>query len=596
MKFIKLPIIFAAITLLGVFVLQPQPTGAKIDDYLPRGQPSDFITNLLPGQSLKVASGSGVLKTEINQDLALKNDSDFSIEAWVKPEPKKVGFNSIFTRYTATAKPRRQIYDLFLYSDPNNPLQKADLRLHLGAITVIEAHRRYKGAILIKDIVPFNQWSHVAVVKKDNNIFLYLNGQKIGQAEFGATLEQDSSLGINYAGGLLMANDFVGNKFEGLIDDLRISNTSRNVEAMWRTKAYQRPLAIDDYTVAMYRFENNTSDYSRAKLDLSLLRDPKYPNVSVKYDTSHIPADYADSFRYGLKFPGQTDQVVVLNPDNIMVTPDYRFSFWFKPNSNQISDPQVIWELRHQKNGDNSVMPGEAFGLALWNGQRLIFRYYPKNNLPITLRSYPLKPNRWHFFKITTSDASPNQLSLYIDGKYMNSVSTTTNLSSSWLFSLGCSFDCRVPFSGAIDEFIWQPATNEIEGLPLSLTDNPELINWRFDYNLKSRFNDVKLDRRSVKRPAFEVTNIMTNFFNLFSALDVNDNNKATDRFDVVCFIVNYLYLKHAQVGTQIYGPYDVDDDHALTKLDVIFSIMDYLKNPKVGTPKSCLPLAPYIH
>ncbi|NOY15096.1 MAG: hypothetical protein GXP43_02660, partial [bacterium] len=98
-----------------------------------------YSVDKLIGKAIKVSSKSAILISSTNSQLALKPDSSFSIELWVKPQPTKAGVLNLVAR---TARSRdyawsRQSYRLFLFTGTDDRDQKAQIRLSLGKVEFI---------------------------------------------------------------------------------------------------------------------------------------------------------------------------------------------------------------------------------------------------------------------------------------------------------------------------------------------------------------------------------------------------------------------------------------------------------------------------
>ena len=194
------------------------------------------------GQAVSLDGQSYINAADQNQKLGVTND--FTIETWIKPFNSQ-DLNYIIGRYSSAFGTR---YKLFLYVDSRN--NKADLRFSVPGLA---------GMSDALTIIPLNEWIHVAAVKEGNTIRGYINGVKAFEVTGTAGNLSDEPGSITTLGAWKIPT-FTGYKFKGLIDDLRVSNTARDVTTNWNNGIYFQSLTSDSNTLALWKFENNLND------------------------------------------------------------------------------------------------------------------------------------------------------------------------------------------------------------------------------------------------------------------------------------------------------------------------------------------------
>jgi Concanavalin A-like lectin/glucanases superfamily len=127
-------------------------------------------------------------------------------------------------------------------------------------------HNGAGGVTACSTALALNTWYYIAAVKSGNNISIYVNGA-LSQSR---TFSGSSNLSYNIGRGFDSAcpnpcqdpylvlgaeKHAVGYNFNGLMDELRISNSARAISGVPTA-----PFPIDGNTVAMYRFEGNATD------------------------------------------------------------------------------------------------------------------------------------------------------------------------------------------------------------------------------------------------------------------------------------------------------------------------------------------------
>ena len=171
---------------------------------------------------------------------------DFTIEVWTKLLFPTF-MQTIVSRFSSSMGRQYRLSEIFI---PGK--EKAGLRFEVGNTATNSA-----------DLISEGEWTHLAVtrlkVENKNIIKGYINGALVLQKEDLFEGEDLNNCLVNIgAGNVPTDNDY----FIGLIDELRVSNVVRNIEDNWQRGVYSQPLAVDQKTLALWRFEDNLDDSS----------------------------------------------------------------------------------------------------------------------------------------------------------------------------------------------------------------------------------------------------------------------------------------------------------------------------------------------
>ncbi|MDO8657862.1 MAG: S8 family serine peptidase, partial [Candidatus Levybacteria bacterium] len=103
-----------------------------------------------------------------------------------------------------------------------------------------------------------SNWYHLGITYNDGIFKAYINGQLIKQ--YSMTKGEISSILDYYLPLIIGQGDS-----EFKIDELRISDITRNIQLNWQNNTYFKPLISDQNTMALWHFENNLEDISNYK-------------------------------------------------------------------------------------------------------------------------------------------------------------------------------------------------------------------------------------------------------------------------------------------------------------------------------------------
>lgn len=148
--------------------------------------------------------------------------SAFTFEAWIKPNSTS-GLQNILT--IGNGNPHYGVginggsLSLTFHSSPNS--QTIITAGHLGA----------------------NTWQHIGVSISSQSAKLFVNGVQ--------------AISISGVASLFPIGDTItlGNGFKGAIDEVRISDNSRNIATLWQNGAYNAPLVSDSDTLLLWHLD-----------------------------------------------------------------------------------------------------------------------------------------------------------------------------------------------------------------------------------------------------------------------------------------------------------------------------------------------------
>lgn len=101
------------------------------------------------------------------------------------------------------------------------------------------------------------RWDHVAGVVNGNKLYLYVNGQEVAYTyDPYRTVVQfcDSSASLQI--GAYLGNQSASWRFDGELDEIRISNTARYTSSFTPQKT---PFINDNNTISLYHFDGNVN-------------------------------------------------------------------------------------------------------------------------------------------------------------------------------------------------------------------------------------------------------------------------------------------------------------------------------------------------
>lgn len=171
--------------------------------------------------------------------------SAFTIEAWVKPDNSN-DYKIIFSAGAKNADPSK-------WGDQDYEIGITESNLQV-------LHRFGPNALsgVIINGITLGQWNHIAVTMTSSVTQLFINGKLMFAPSVAGSLfpiGPSVILGDNYT-----ENSQFSHPFRGLIDEVRVSNSVRDVGSLWNSGAYNSPLTADSSTVLLWHLDENRGE------------------------------------------------------------------------------------------------------------------------------------------------------------------------------------------------------------------------------------------------------------------------------------------------------------------------------------------------
>jgi len=204
-----------------------------------------------------------------------------TVEAWIKPNiptPTSHHYRIVDDTYRLTliAKPEGPNIAYQYYFD----VQSANNGC--GQTVVYSGSSNWNpwdiSNFMIASPADFSTWRHVAGVLQNGNLHIYENGVKLNSYNINMTVCNDGRA-LHIGAGLYGKNTPYYDHFQGLIDEVRISNIARYTSNFTRPLS---PFVTDQNTRMLYHFDGNGLDSSTNNIHVS-------PTGDIEYMTSDIP-------------------------------------------------------------------------------------------------------------------------------------------------------------------------------------------------------------------------------------------------------------------------------------------------------------------
>jgi hypothetical protein len=195
-----------------------------------------------------------------------------TVELWTLPE-KDIDSSTILSKSGVPYGDRNNTYGLGFINEqftPNASKPFVLFRTTTGSVTLISPD-------IVKD--DGSTWTHIAFTKSDNTLKLFVNGELKDTKTFTGSIVEFPSSDLSF-GAYLNPYD-ISTSYFGKIDDVRISNISRDITASWTSGLYFSPLQADQYTLGLWRFEDLLLDETRNHLNGEKVGNPTFSNGRV---------------------------------------------------------------------------------------------------------------------------------------------------------------------------------------------------------------------------------------------------------------------------------------------------------------------------
>lgn len=192
--------------------------------------------------------------------------NNFTIEAWIKPNPPELGKPAV--KYTIIHKNivgtlNSKLYSLDMDVSQLNTLPNPTFNITynfswLGRSCI--SNNNIFVSKLNLSLEKYSSWKHIAVVVKDDKAFLFENGLllKNNSGNFASPKNCNSASPL-FIGATVYNTGRVNYAFDGLIDEVRLSNSSRYINNFALS---QYPYSSDANTIALYHLDSEVEDSS----------------------------------------------------------------------------------------------------------------------------------------------------------------------------------------------------------------------------------------------------------------------------------------------------------------------------------------------
>ncbi len=159
-----------------------------------------------------------------------------SFEFWIKPD-------SVAGRQIILSMGEKAIHKLHYEVGINGGSVVLAFRYGTNSYTSITSGNLTSGS-----------WSHLAIVISPVNTRFFINGKEVFNAAISSTPF------ISFVGDIVLGDTYqqsseVSGPYKGLIDEVRISNSARNITNLWNSGAYNLPLPTDSSTVLLWHLD-----------------------------------------------------------------------------------------------------------------------------------------------------------------------------------------------------------------------------------------------------------------------------------------------------------------------------------------------------
>jgi PKD repeat protein len=281
-----------------------------------------------------------------------------------------------------------------------------------------------------------NEWTHVAGTYDGVNMKIWVNGVERGSFAI------SSSSWTSYGDDLYIGcdEDPLGDFFEGIIDEVRISDSVR-----YTTTFTPGPFSSDGYTVALYHFDDSygfeTKDSSSYGNDGTLV-----------FCTWNGPIWTTGIYGKALSYDGVDDYVEVPDDVSLDITGDISIEVWMYP--------RVIDTYKSIIVKGDAAADTITYGLQI-QGEGIdgIIRFFQYGSSYDWIDStVPVVQNDWNYIVVTRD--SSNNAKIYLNGELVGSGPLSSGPVSDYPLDIGMHDHATLGacqyFDGVLDEIrIW---------------------------------------------------------------------------------------------------------------------------------------------
>jgi len=236
---------------------------------------------------------SHIIVYDDTADLAITDE--YSIEMWVKPDmPLYSGIIPIISYQSADLEAVEPMTFFLGLSSGLTPFQPNRSYPFVSIPTSDDPVNEIRSDEPIAD--DGTTWTHLAMTKSGNVMTLFVNGQAKGSRVISGEIFNYERAILDFFGGNLTSESALTLYF-GAIDDVRISNVARNVSINWIQGVYLHPLAVDEQTLALWKFDTIAYD-----------EGPNRLNGRIKGNVTYVDGvDFLDNTSLSDPCKGQED-------------------------------------------------------------------------------------------------------------------------------------------------------------------------------------------------------------------------------------------------------------------------------------------------
>ena len=361
------------------------------------------------------------------------DSSDFTIEFFVYPSSLSSNGNIVSNgEYAATSIPNYRV-----------ELQTTGkIRFLFG--NAFNSYGTIIGDIISTSAVSTSVWSHVAIVKRNTNYTIFINGALDTTTSYATAPSDTTSIG------LILGYNTVINSFIGYLDDLRITKGVARYAANFipptmpypnKTQSQYVYPTYDPYfnqVALLVNSDNGVNDISKNANTLSARGTPGISSTTVAYGQK------------ALSFPGSVGNYYYVSSSSIAIsaTDDFTLDAWIYRSGNYSSD-SAIFDFRDSiSTGSTFFIDGPTNCLAVWNANTST-----KSGATGTV----IALNKWYHVALVRSSGTTT---CYLNGTSQWSTTNAMFNSSSNLGIGGCNiyFSAGLPygtspFMGYIDDY-----------------------------------------------------------------------------------------------------------------------------------------------
>lgn len=360
---------------------------------------------------------------------------DFTVEAWVFPTARTGTYPTIWCNYSTWTTG-----SFGLFAGHNSYQTKYTVGVD-GAFP----------ALISTSDIAYGQWAHLAVVRSNGVIRLYVNGVSEG-GTYTSSAAQNQGNGSSFIG---VPGDAVsGNTFTGLISNLRVERSARYTTNFTPSRS---PHTVAANTVLALNQTLDTWDLT-AKNDLTstgtvVATPAMFTGSALSLNGSQVARAYsagtlATNFGFG--------------------TGDFCIEAWVYPTAVTGAD-RCLWDTR--------ASAGDAGMVVFINSSGQLSNY---TSNAIRLTSTPaLVANTWQHVAVVRVAGT---LAYFINGQPAGAVAYTTTIDCPGQVNIGIRFDNAAGFSGQMDELRVTKGNGRYVGA-FSPTTAPFDRDWEPPYN-----------------------------------------------------------------------------------------------------------------